>query len=344
MAVEDPALDPQGLFTTTVLPELQASCSCHYTQQDTVAPFLVMGSEYQSITTYASGKFITAVADQSPLLNKGAHQGPALTQSQHDKVLAWLEGEALARGKGSGSPTSPTVAIRTGDFFISLESLVNDPLAKITFHIDSLGPQSYRVSSLKLTAGPTGDVHIKHPRFVIFSAVGATPDSSDALSTVDQTIPANMTATIGSGTLLLSNLPATTARLALAFEIIALVNPNPNANPMCKNYPAFNPAVKNRLATCAAICHSPTGTDSRKSQATGAFNMAAALGNVDADIQTLCLYTLARLNLTNLPQSVLILQPEPQTMGGTANHPYKLDSTSFPPFQTDVTTWGMGEK
>lgn len=346
MSVEDPALDPKGLFETTVKPELSMSCSCHYTQQDTVSPFLVMGDEYNSITTYSSGKFLSMVADQSLLLNKGAHQGPALTDAQHSKVLAWLEGEVLSRGSANSTPTTPTVAIRTGDFYISLDTLVHDPLAKITFHLDTFGTRAYKVSNLQLTAGPTAGIHIKHPRFIIFSATGATPDPSDGLSTADvSTMQPSMTATIGSGSLILSNLPATTARLALAFEVIETVNPNPNAMLACKNYAAFNPAVKNQLATCAAQCHSPTGTDGRASQANGAFNMGAALGNVDADIQKLCVYALGRLNLTTLSQSMLIIQPEPSAMGGTANHPYKItNSDAFTTYQTAVTTWGMGEK
>jgi hypothetical protein len=344
--LEDPALDPRGLFETVVKPELVSSCQgCHAISVQGINPFLTQGSEYASITTYQNGKFIPSVADQSLLLTKGAHQGPALTQAQHDKVLAWLEGEVLARGKANSSPTTPTVAIRTGDFYISLDSLVSDPLAKLTFTLSAFGSGTYRVSNLKLTAGPTAGIHIQHPRFIIFSATGATPDSSDALSTVDvSTVNPSTTVTVGSGNVLLANLPASAARLALAFQVIEKVNANPNATLACKNYTAFNPAVKGRLSTCAALCHSPTATDARASQATGAFNMAAALGNVDADLQRLCVYSLGRLNLTNLAQSVLIVQPQPVASGGTTNHPYKLDTTAFPGYQTDVTNWGMGEK
>lgn len=346
MSVEDPALDPKGLFETSVKPEIAATCSCHYTQQDTIKPFLATGDEYNSITTYESGKFIPMVADQSLLLNKGAHQGPGLSDAQHAKVLAWLEGEVLTRGKTMGTKTTPTVAIRSGDFYVSLDSLVDDPLAKITFHLETFGNRAYKVSNLQLTAGPTAGIHIKHPRFIIFSATGATPDPSDGLSTADvSTVNPSMSTTVGSGSLILSNLPATTARLALAFELLEKVNPNPNAMLACKNFTGFNPAVKNQLATCAALCHSSSGSDSRASQANGAFNMGAALGNVEADIQKMCVYALGRMNLTTLPQSMLIIQPQPAASGGTANHPYKItNADSFQAYQTALTTWGMGEK
>jgi hypothetical protein len=279
------------------------------------------------------------------LLTKGAHQGPALTDDQHAKVLAWLQGEVASRGKAGGSPTTPTVAIRTGDFYISLDSLVSDPLAKLTFSLSLFGTgNTYKVSNMTLTAGPTAGIHIQHPRFVIFSAIGATPDPSDALSTIDvSTVNPSASVPIGTGSVLLANLPVSTARLALAFQVIEKVNANPNAVLTCNNYSAFYPAVSTRLAACANLCHSPTGSDPRASQANGAFNMAAALGTVDADLQKLCLYAKGRLNLTNLPGSVLILQPEPTAMGGTSNHPYKLDATVFPGYQSDVTNWGKGE-
>lgn len=351
-SVEDPALDPRGQFDLRVKPdvagtaEAPGSCTCHYTKQDTIDPFLKYDTEYDAIIGYAGGKFLTTNADISPLLQKGAHQGPALTQPQFDRARAWLQAEALARGSGGGSATTPTVALRTGDFYINMEPLTGDPLSKITFKLDTAGTRTYIVTGLKLTAGPTSGLHVKHPRFIIFSATGATADSSDALATVDTTIMATMTGNLGSGSVLLSNLPASTARIALAFEIVEKVNPNPNVVLMCKSYSTFNPAVKDRLASCAAICHSPTGTDSRASQATNAFNMNAARGSVDADIQKLCIYTLGRINLADPAKSVLILQAAPASEGGTSNHPYKLDTPAkdLPGFRTAVTTWAAGEK
>jgi hypothetical protein len=341
-SLEDPAVDPRSLFETQVKPEMQASCSCHALMQESFGPFLKDGEEYASITGYSSGKFLTMAADQSLLLNKGAHQGPAFSAEQKAKVLAWLQGEVLSRGSANSTPTTPSVAIRTGDFYISLDSLVQDPLAKITFTLSAFG-SGYRVTNLTLTAGPTTGIHVKHPRFIIFSATSAASESSDALSTVDtSTVNPSASVLLGTGSLLLNNLPATTARLALAFEQIDKVG-TPGPPPMCKNFAMFNPAVKNRLATCAALCHSPQGTDPRKGGAQG-YNMSAALGSDTAALELLCIYSLGRINLTDVSRSILLLQPQPPTMGGTPNHPYKLDANTFPPYSADVTAWGNGEK
>lgn len=346
--IEDPPLDARRLFEKFAEPELTKSCSCHASKADTVDPFLLESDRYTSITTYQNGKFLVNPPESSLLLQKGAHRGPAFATDQAEAVRAWLSSEAAERGKAMGSPTSPTVAIRTGEFYISLEKLTGDPLAKLTFTMDSAGLRSYRITNLKLTAGTLAGIHAKHPRVIIFSATGAAPESSDALSTVDMTAMARMTATVGSGTLLMSNLPATSARLAVAFEVLEKVNPVANPQTDCKNFALYNPKVMTRLANqCATICHSPTATDTaRRIGATGAFDMSFTLSQVDTDQKKVCFSTLARINPLDPPKSVLILQATPAASGGTSNHPYKLDTPTrdLPGFVADVSAWATAEK
>lgn len=342
--IEDPSLDPQTLFDTQVKPEVSASCSCHYTQQISISPFLGMGSEYDAITKYGNGKFLTPVPDDSLLLLKGMHVGPAFTPEQATAVRGWLSAEAATRGSGMSSPTTPTVAIRIGSFFMSLEALTKDPLASITFDLAQVAGTTYRISNLKVNAGPSGGIQIKHPRFIIFTASGATPEASDGLSTVDQTVTAGMSMALGSGSLLLTDLPASSARLAIAFQVISVVNPM-MVNVTCANLAAFDPPVKAQLATCAAICHSPSGSDPRKAQATGAFNMAAALTTDAAMVSQLCINSKARIDKTNPAKSILVVQPQPFASGGTQNHPYKINDTAqFTTYKNAIVTWASGEK
>lgn len=342
--LEDQPLDPQTLFDTRVKAEVAASCSCHYTQQITIAPFLGMGSEYSAITGYGSGKFLTPTPDDSLLLQKGMHTGPAFTADQATAVRAWLSAEAATRGSGMSSPATPTVPIRVGDFFMSLQALTQDPLASITFKLAQVAGTTYRISNLQVTAGPSGGIQLKHPRFIIFTAAGATPEASDGLSTVDLTVAAGASAPLGSGSLLLTDLPATSARIALAFQTIAVVNPM-MVNVACSNFAAFDPPVKNQLATCAAVCHSPTASDPRRAQATGAFNMAAALTSDPAMLAQLCTNSRARIDKTSPDKSILVVQPQPAASGGTVNHPYKInDPTQFSTYKTAIVTWASGEK
>ena len=342
--VDDVALDPQTLFDTQVKPIVTGSCSCHYTQQVSVTPFLAMGTEYAAITTFEMGKFMTPVADMSLLLLKGQHTGPALSTDESTKVRGWLTAEAATRGGGASSPTTPTVPLRVGDFFMSLEALTKDPEASITFKMTQVVGTTYRLSNIQVNAGPTGGIAIKHPRFIIFTANGATPETSDGLSTVDMTVGAGMAAAMGGGSLLLTDLPASSARMALAFQTISVVNPT-MVSAGCANLAAFDPAVKTQLATCAAICHSPTASDPRRAQANGAFNMASAMSSDATLVGQLCVNAKGRIDKKSPDKSILVVQPQPAASGGTPNHPYKInDTTQFTAYKNAIVTWASGEK
>jgi hypothetical protein len=164
------------------------------------------------------------------------------------------------------------------------------------------------------------------------------------LSTVDITVPAGTSVPLGTGSLLLTNLAATSARMALAFQVIMIVNPTMTVA-ACKNLAAFDPAVKTQLNTCAVICHSATASDPRRAQATGAFNMAAASSTDPATVAQLCVNSLGRIDKVTPAKSILVVQAQPAASGGTPNHPYKItDPTQFSAYQTAIVTWASGEK
>lgn len=348
--LDENEIDPKAIFTKRVQPEISKSCSCHYTKQMDILPFLDNPNEpdkdYAKITGYSSAKFLTAVPEQSLLLTKGKHQGPAFNDVQFLAVRGWLDVEATTRGLGKGSPTTPSVPIRDGDYFLAIDKFTKDPLSKITFTMkaSTTGTNAFVVSNLQITAGPSTGIKLKHPRFVFITAAGTTPDTSDALQTVDLTVMQNMTAALGSGTLRLTGVPASAARVAMAFESITPTVPDAPP-PVCKSFPMFQTGVLNTLKACALQCHSPTATDKSAGSANGAFNMAASLGMDQTALASLCIYTLSRVSLADIAKSPLIRQPQPVTLGGTSNHPYKFstDATSNM-FQMAVTTWAMAEK
>lgn len=345
MALEDPPLDPKSIFESQALPELSSSCQgCHNRTQDTVKPFLEAGREYDSVVAYEMGRFLPAQADKSLLLTKGAHMGPAFTEGQYGKVLAWLEVEIASRGVSTmTSPSTPSVALRQGDFFISLEKLVGDPLAKVTFKVDPRQANIYRVSELAVTAGPLSGIQLKHPIFLVYSVSGAKRDAADSLSNVDLTLKAQQASPLGTtGTVLLTSVPQN-ARIGLAFESIKAVDPKPIDTFQCKDFDQFNGKVRPTLLTpCAALCHGAGATDPRATQAIGAFDMSLAASQDAAMLRQFCVRTLGRVNLANPAKSVLVLQATPPDAGGTTNHPYKLPS--FMNFTQAVSQWAAAEK
>ena len=331
-SVEDPALDPRGQFDLRVKPDIAGtaeapgSCTCHYTKRDAYEPFM----KYDAGIRHHYGVQRRQVPDDQrrhqPADPEGSHQGPALTQPQFDRARAWLQAEALSRGAGGGSKSTPTVALRTGDFYINLEPLTGDPLSKITFTLGQSGSRTLsgdRAEALRRT----DDGHPRQaPALHHLLGDWCQRRYQRCLGHRRSDGPGQHELEHRQRQLLLSNLPATTARIALAFEAIDKVSPNPNIVLMCKSYNLYKPAVTNYLAGCAAICHSPTGTDSRASQATNAFNMAASRGTVDADIQK-ALHLHPGPHQPGGPGQERAFDPgHPVADGGTSNHPYKLDT------------------
>ena len=336
-------LDGRGLFEFRVKGELAGSCSCHGAGVSGFDAILKAGAEYDSVTGYRGGLLIPSSADQSPLLSKGAHAGPALTPEQTQIVKGWLDVEATERGKGGSSPTTPSVPFVLGDYYISLRQLTKDPLARITFTMELVSGRTFRLTKLALTAGPSGSLKIKHPRLVYITAGGTVLEPSDALSTVDVTAEAGKTVQIGSGAILLPNVPASSSLLAFVFEQIGIVNPMP-VSVMCKSLSLFTPPVSNTLAICASQCHSATGTKPEASRANRAFPMDAALKTDQTALASLCVDALGRINVTTPASSILVQYVQPQSSGGMASHVFKLDDATFNSFKAAVSTWAAAEK
>ena len=341
---DDDDIHPQTLFDKRVKSELQMSCgSCHAIAQGSVMPFLTMGQEYASITSYKNGLFLRSPAIESLLLQKGQHAGPALKPSQADAVKGWIEAETATRPGMDKSGLMPTVPLQDGDFNMSFETMapVLDPLANLTFTLKEEANRIYRVSNLKLTAGPTTGIRFKHPLFYFLSAKGTNLDPADTLSGVDLTVEAGKSKTVGAGTVLLTQAPENRhARIGLAFELLEKYNPT-SMEVKCKAFNLFNPAVKNELQPCAQSCHAP----GRNGVANGAFNMEAAQSSDEKTLQAFCLNTLGRVDRANPGGSILIKQITPAAQGGTPNHPYKQgDNNALMRFSNAVSAWAKAEK
>jgi hypothetical protein len=105
----------RDLFDRNVASILQAKCaSCHANTAAGDGPDF-MGNTPNPTTWYAAMEVRTTVIgnvpyiqvatpQDSPLISKGEHTGPALTASERDTVSAWLIKEAQERGLGTPNP------------------------------------------------------------------------------------------------------------------------------------------------------------------------------------------------------------------------------------------------
>jgi hypothetical protein len=302
--------------------------------------------EYQSITSYKQGAFVNVpAATQSLLLQKGEHTGPALTPSQYDRVQSWLTAEISYRAVRAASVNKPVllpmVPLTTGDFTLSLASTppINDPQAAVTLHLAPDVSNLYRVSELTLNAGPSSGIRIVHPRLYFITSNAYLADPADSLATVDMTIPAGASGTIGLGIVLLTNAPAADASVRLGMSFAVLAKTGDTGGVVCKDFPDFNVLLNSDLKACAAQCHS----SGQNAAAQTAFDMSAANSTDTAMLQSLCVQSLGRID-TNMPdRSILLLQVIPVALGGTLNHWKYSAATDITRITNEVTTWAAGE-
>ena len=345
-----PDVSPLTLFEMTAKPVLVGSCAaCHSVAQGNVAAFLAKGTEYTAITGYEQGKFINVpVVTQSLLLNKGPHTGPALDPDQYAAVQGWIESEIAARPSTAAgmmkSALLPTAPITTGDFNMNFgaEAPINDSLANLTFTLSPDSSNLYRVTQLKLTAGPGTGMHIVHPKFYFITAKASFADPADSLAAVDQVVAAGATITVGSGTVLLTNAPSNdpNTRIGVAFQKLEKSDVT-NVTIMCKDFKDFQPGLVKDLAGCAGQCHSP----GKNNSAASAFDMSLSTSTDMTMLQKFCVQTLGRITPATPGKSILLTQAIPVAMGGTPNHPFKYSvAADITRFTNEVTTWAAGEK
>lgn len=98
--------DGKGFYTSKVHQSLSDTCSgCHATGKAGAPVFFGSSADatYTAIETFPG---LVSAPSLSPLMQKGVHSGPALTQTQNDLVTQWLKMEVTAR-KLTADPGQP---------------------------------------------------------------------------------------------------------------------------------------------------------------------------------------------------------------------------------------------
>ena len=236
---------------------------------------------------------------------------------------------------GFAGTCTPPVAIRQGDLSADITGISGDPEFKLKFRVSFAG-QTAQLADLLVTTSAMHGAHVVQPYFARQSDAGPQPIYPTELSDVDALIAASSSAYLTPRTAYLDGITPGT-QLAVCFGKLETIKPG--VNPTCKNIGAFEPAVRSKLVYCAQTCHTGQGA------APAAFNMAPVLSTDPADVQVACVRALARADLDNPSGSLIVRQPKPAAVGGSAGHPYKImDTTEMAAFESAVTTWLRGEK
>lgn len=147
----------------------------------------------------------------SPIIKKGAHDGPALSADQASKLVEWITKEREAEPEMSGFPAKsdpltmmPCTSGAPGEATCPYNEIPLDAMgaagAKLQFTAGNLSGQLY-LSSLKIIPGP-GGAYVEHPILVSLPAMGEPVlDKLDRYASLKLNLAAGaMTGTLGNGT------------------------------------------------------------------------------------------------------------------------------------------------
>ena len=156
---------------------------------------------------------------QSPLLSKGAHEGPALTTNQAASLLDWINLEKAAAGGPDTSVETQAFQPVVGQNTVDL-SAIGLTGSTLTFRLEPLSVGVY-LNEITVHAGTEG-AHVIHPLFVTWDDAGtASPDPVDRFSDIDLTVAANMDSPLGGGTAVFVDVSPQT-KLSIHFKVAEL--------------------------------------------------------------------------------------------------------------------------
>ena len=339
---------PEALFDALEA-SLMASCgSCHGdpTRPAQYPKWLVGPDRYTTIKAYPG--IVVPNVQASKLITIGVtvqHAGgPGLEGQLLTDVTAWLTAEANALAATPLATTAP-FAPTTGANTVDLSSIV--PGASLSF---SAAPSPdgtlLTFTNLTINAPQTSGLHVAHPIFAIVSGGQAFEDVADSFSNTDETVPQGESEPLGDGVFVL-DVEATINgpwqmgdELEVAFATLATADVPPPDGGLddggdggeggtvapggCQSVATFvSDAVPAIMANSCLTCH--------QGQNAGA-TAQMDLSMLGTNNTVACAQALTKVDLTNKPQSEIILAPT----GGIAGHPFQSASANY---KTMMLAW-----
>jgi hypothetical protein len=232
------------LFDQQVLPALQPTCLvCHNTGG--VGPAFLASAKMGTYDPYATvagwENFVVDDPEQSLLLTRGPHEGPALNTDQYDIALRWLRQEKVERDllavpthRPQSKPTVPKLKpqlnrVDLGAIDRKFAGAYVQFTATATTASKGLTLRDLRFVNVQPGSQPDDQrtIHVVRPLIVIWSAGKPQPDLSDSMATLDRSYKLNETDGGGAGVPLaaLLTLPQYVAgdAISISFNELAVV-------------------------------------------------------------------------------------------------------------------------
>jgi cytochrome c553 len=326
----------RNAFDTDVAPELSGFCSaCHAVTGD-IGFLAASPNVYDNVRSWP-GLLDLERPNNSALLTKGVHDGPAWTADQAVKIQAWIVLEAKAGGVEPAPDIeteafSPVVGINTVDLTpIGLTG------STITFRLEKLQVGFY-LSELMLNGG-AGGARVVHPLFVTWIDDVPAPDPIDRFAGLELDVAEATSQMIGGGTMVMVDV-APDAKMSIHFAVAEPAvggggggGGGGGLGGGCQNVAAFTANAQPVLAQRCAGCHA--GSDI---QATSATDMTRIADLTPEGQAAACAQILSRVNLTDANLSGIFIAPDPQS---GATHPFKFmgDVNAFQAFKNALLVW-----
>lgn len=317
-------------FDKEVMPILQANCAaCHATMPN--VDFLKSEPDPRQRMMEWPDLVKIESPSESLLLNKGSHEGPALTVDQSALVLEWIQLERAAAGGEDTTvemdPFEPVAGMNSIDL-----GVIGLGGSTISFRMEPLAVGMY-LSEITLSAGPDG-AHLVHPLFVMWTAETPEPDPIDRFAGLDLALASGQVSMMGGGTAVFVDV-APDSMLSLHFELAeASAGAGGGGGPIgCKDVASFTASARPALSASCVSCHGGAN-----SSATNATNMTK-VDDLSAEGQAAaCAQILSRVNLADPVNSGIFVAPDP---GSGASHPFKFngDPNAFAAFRASLTSW-----
>ena len=293
----------EGQLTTTCG---GANGMCHVNGSYPGSPPRFLAGPDAYVTIKGFNGIVVKDPETSILPNHGQHAGPAVVEGTDFRkaMLAWLDAEAsiLLEQK---LPTTAPFSIVSGANDIDISAATSSGPTAIGAHLKfsaSLIGGILSLSSMQLSVPAGTAAHLVKPRFIRITGTTETPDPADSFSTIDQVFPDGTATTIPPGAALFGGAgwtPYVFATDKLRIELEKL-EPGTVATTStvtkCKNPTKFGTDVLPTMRTTMAAngtCQSCHGN-----------GLAPNIGG--ADVASICIEILGRLDQTNFANSKMI--------------------------------------
>jgi hypothetical protein len=365
-----PNLTAEQMFNQDVLPLLTPTCgACHSLVSGIGPGFLASASSNPNIydpypTIIAWPNFIVTNPELSLLITKGQHEGPAMTESQYNETLAWLQLVNQENAASAVTPFAPQVPpfslVFTTNMAMPQYNVVQlsqiDPslvgayirFIATTLNSDGSGLEISDLRLINVVPNPQPNqqrsIEFNSPLFVLWRNGVPFPDPANSFQGTDDTVALNQNDPGATGVLIIPGVlfldeyqPGYS--LSIVFSSIAVVPPVIGSNPCTTNQ-------MNYLTTNIVPYLAAASSCTQAGKCHNATNMEAGLNlspvtMTGADLTSICEQLWFYNGLGTIAQNT-----DPNS---TLTHPFKWDApdcmangfptTCFTTFSGFLTTW-----